>query len=43
MDLKMPYKCNNVLCHQAIESKFKQYLFMAYAVNFITTVLIKFI
>lgn len=41
--LKLPYKCNNKVCHDAIESKFKLYLFIAYIINFVTTVLIKFI
>lgn len=43
MEFKLPYKCNNSACHKAIESKFKVYLFVAYAINFVTTVLIKLI
>lgn len=43
MDINLPFKCNNAICHKAIEDKFKKYLFIAYAINFISTVLIKFI
>lgn len=43
MDLNLPFKCNNVICHKAIENKFKKYLFFAYTINFITTVVIRLI